>query len=71
MGEMSLELRDITQAYSQAQSTLKRVILAALPMELEGRYPANTILRVIRPLYGLQRPEFTGLLHTRGTTSTS
>ena len=52
-GDTTLDLRDITQAYPQAQSTLKRVILAYLPKELEGKYPANTIIRVIRPLYGI------------------
>ena len=50
---MSLALRDITQAYPQAQSTLQRLILAHLPKELEGKYPSGTIIRVIRPLYGV------------------
>jgi hypothetical protein len=50
---MSVELRDITQAYPQAQTTLKRTILAHLPTELVHRYPEGTLLHVIKPLYGI------------------
>ncbi|KAF1935534.1 hypothetical protein EJ02DRAFT_123662 [Clathrospora elynae] len=50
---MSMELRDITQAYPQAQTNLKRTILAHLPTELVSRYPVGTLLRVIKPLYGI------------------
>ncbi|KAF7565969.1 hypothetical protein PtrM4_054030 [Pyrenophora tritici-repentis] len=50
---MSVELRDITQAYPQAQTTLKRTILAHLPTELVHRYPRGTLLHVIKPLYGI------------------
>jgi hypothetical protein len=50
---MSVELRDITQAYPQAQTTLKRTILAHLPTELVTRYPKDTLLHVIKPLYGI------------------
>jgi len=50
---MSVELRDITQAYPQAQTTLKRTILAYLPTELIPRYPKGTLLHVIKPLYGI------------------
>lgn len=51
--EMSLELRDITQAYPQAQTNLFRTILAHLPYELQTKYPEGTIIRVIKPLYGI------------------
>ncbi|KAF7566074.1 hypothetical protein PtrM4_143940 [Pyrenophora tritici-repentis] len=50
---MNIELRDITQAYPQAQTTLKRTILAHLPTELVHRYPEGTLLHVIKPLYGI------------------
>ncbi|KAK1917078.1 hypothetical protein P3342_001660 [Pyrenophora teres f. teres] len=50
---MSVKLRDITQAYPQAQTALKRTILAHLPAELEHRYPRGTLLHVIKPLYGI------------------
>jgi hypothetical protein len=50
---MSVELRDITQAYPQAQTDLKRTILAHLPTELVHRYPKGTLLHVIKPLYGI------------------
>ncbi|KAF7570471.1 hypothetical protein PtrM4_104730 [Pyrenophora tritici-repentis] len=50
---MNIELRDITQAYPQAQTTLKRTILAHLPTELVPRYPRGTLLHVIKPLYGI------------------
>lgn len=48
---ISVELRDITQAYSQAQTTLKQTILAYLPTELMPRYLKDTLLHVIKPLY--------------------
>ncbi|KAF1934523.1 hypothetical protein EJ02DRAFT_203408, partial [Clathrospora elynae] len=50
---MTIELRDITQAYPQAQTNLKRTILAHLPTELVSRYPEGTLLHVIKPLYGI------------------
>ena len=50
---MSIEIRDITQAYPQAQTSLKRTILAHLPTELISRYPKGTLLHVIKPLYGI------------------
>ena len=50
---MTLTLRDITQAYPQAQTDLFRVVLADLPAELKQKYPENTIIRVIKPLYGI------------------
>ncbi|KAK1916420.1 hypothetical protein P3342_004239 [Pyrenophora teres f. teres] len=50
---MSIELRDITQAYPQAQTNLQRTILAHLPSELVSKYPEGTLLHVIKPLYGI------------------
>ncbi|KAF1937548.1 hypothetical protein EJ02DRAFT_426510 [Clathrospora elynae] len=50
---MTIELRNITQAYPQAQTNLKRTILARLPTELVSRYPEGTLLHVIKPLYGI------------------
>lgn len=50
---MSVELRDITQAYPQAQTELFRTVLAHLPKELITKYPEGTIIRVIKPLYGI------------------
>ena len=50
---MLVELRDITQAYPQAQTELFRTILAHLPKELVTKYPEGTIIRVIKPLYGI------------------
>jgi hypothetical protein len=50
---MTVQLRDITQAYPQAQTNLKRTILAHLPTELVSRYPEGTLLHVIKPLYGI------------------
>ncbi|KAM4057697.1 polyprotein [Hirsutella rhossiliensis] len=46
-------IRDITMAYTQSQTKLARVILAALPQELKRRYPEGTILRIVKPLYGI------------------
>ena len=50
---MSVELRDITQAYPQAQTELFRTVLAHLPKELETKYSEGTIMRIIKPLYGI------------------
>jgi hypothetical protein len=50
---MTLSLRDITQAYPQSKTELNRVVLAQLPKELVPRYPKDTILRLINPLYGI------------------
>jgi hypothetical protein len=48
-----VELRDVTQAYPQSKSKLFREILARLPTELQPRYPPRTIMRVVKPLYGI------------------
>lgn len=50
---MTLFSRDITQAYVQATSTLARVILAELPISIRHLYPEGTIMKVIKPLYGI------------------
>jgi hypothetical protein len=50
---MTVQLRDITQAYPQAQTNLQRTILAQLPSELVPKYPEGTLLHVIKPLYGI------------------
>ena len=50
---MRVLLRDITQAYPQSQTDLARTILADLPRETRTKYPEGTIIRVIRPLYGI------------------
>lgn len=47
------ELRDITQAYTQSVDMLARAIFVRLPIELKSKYPEGTILRVVRPLYGV------------------
>jgi len=46
-------LRDITQAYTQSVTGLTRVVYIRLPVELKDRYPEGTILKVMKPLYGL------------------
>lgn len=50
---MHLWLRDITQAYTQSDDSLQRTIIADLPTQLKDSYPANTIMVVIKPLYGI------------------
>ena len=52
---MSIELRNITQAYLQAQTNLKRTILAYLPTKLTSRYLEGTLLYVIKPLYRIAK----------------
>jgi len=46
-------LRDITQAYLQSTTTLNRKIVARLPKELSGHYSKDTIMVVVKPLYGI------------------
>ena len=50
---MEVMIRDITQAYTQSKTPLNRVILAHLPAELKSKYPEGTILRIVKPLYGI------------------
>jgi len=50
---MQLALRDITMAYTQAESKLQRLIIAQLPVELQEKYPEGTVLHVVKPLYGI------------------
>lgn len=46
-------LRDITQAYVQSETALNRTILAHLPAQIKHMHPQGTVMRVIKPLYGL------------------
>ena len=46
-------LRDITQAYTQSESVLKRLVCANLPKELRDQYPEDYIMVVLKPLYGV------------------
>lgn len=48
----TMELRDVTQAYTQSKSPLARTILARLPKELAAKHPPGTIVRLVKPLYG-------------------
>lgn len=49
----SISLRNITQAYVQSAIALNRVIFAQLPKEIAHKHPASTIIKVIKPLYGI------------------
>ncbi|KAJ6019518.1 hypothetical protein N7522_001585 [Penicillium canescens] len=49
---ISLSIRDITQAYVQSTTSLNRLILAHLPKEIKSKFPAGTIMVVRKPLYG-------------------
>jgi len=51
--DASLWLRDITQAYVQSTTRLNRTILARLLIQLQHQYPPDTIMVVIKPLYGI------------------
>jgi hypothetical protein len=46
-------LRDITQAYVQSTTSLNRLILARPPKEIQHMYSPNTIMVVLKPLYGI------------------
>jgi hypothetical protein len=60
---MTVELRDILQAYVQSNSMLTREFLMRLPIELKDKYPEGTILCVMKPLYGIAEAGLTGLPH--------
>lgn len=51
--DMSMQLRDITQAYVQSETPLNRLILAQLPSQIRDDYPEGTIMRILKPLYGI------------------
>lgn len=53
--EMTIMLRDITQAYNQSKTKLNCIIICHLPMELKRKYPEDIILHVVKPLYGLAK----------------
>ena len=48
-----LALRDITQAYLQSKQPLQREIYARIPKEVSHMYPPQTIMRIVKPLYGI------------------
>ena len=50
---MAVYLRDITQAYTQSETRLQRLILAYLPEQIRHQYPEDTIMVVLKPLYGI------------------
>uniref|UniRef100_A0A8H7N3T3 Integrase catalytic domain-containing protein n=1 Tax=Bionectria ochroleuca TaxID=29856 RepID=A0A8H7N3T3_BIOOC len=52
-GDHILTGRDITQAYPQSETDLQRAIYARLPELLEQSYPEGTVMRIIKPLYGI------------------
>lgn len=51
--KFKLYLRDITQAYTQSQSELARDVWAYLPLKIRHLHPPGTIMRVVKPLYGI------------------
>jgi hypothetical protein len=48
-----IKLCNITQAYPQSVTKLAKNIYATLPKKLQAKYPSDTIVRVIRPFYGI------------------
>jgi hypothetical protein len=50
---MSVYLRDITQAYTQSETQLRRLILAQLPVQIRDQYPSDTVMIILKPLYGI------------------
>lgn len=51
--DVTLNLRDITQAYIQSSTNLQRIVLLELPKELKDKYPPGTVMWCIKPLYGI------------------
>lgn len=50
---MIVWIRDISQAYPQAQTDLQRTIIARIPPQIRDKYPPGTVMTVIKPLYGI------------------
>ena len=51
--KLDIWIRDVKQAYTQSKTDLVRPILARLPEQIRHRHPEGTILRIIKPLYGI------------------
>jgi hypothetical protein len=51
--KIRLWLKDVTQAYTQADIALQRLILARLPEELQKQYPDGIIMVVVKLLYDM------------------
>lgn len=52
-GRCNLYLCDMTQAYVQSKSEINRKIFARPPKEIADTLPPGTIMRIIKPLYGI------------------
>ncbi|EED11957.1 hypothetical protein TSTA_000350 [Talaromyces stipitatus ATCC 10500] len=51
--DMVVEIRDITQVYTQAKTKLQRIIVTNLSKEIRGKYPPGSLLLVEGALYGI------------------
>lgn len=54
---MLIWMRDITQAYVQSQTTLKRNVLSYLSIQIRNHYPENTIMVTKKLLDGIAEAE--------------
>ncbi|EED23139.1 hypothetical protein TSTA_065920 [Talaromyces stipitatus ATCC 10500] len=52
---MVVKIQNITQAYTQAKTKLERLIIANLPIEMQDKYPPDSLLLVEGPLYGIPK----------------
>lgn len=50
---IEMSLRNVTQAYTQSETLLNRLILANLPKEICQLHSPGTIIVIRRPLYGI------------------
>ena len=48
-----LYLRDVSQAYVQSTTNLNRDIFATPPKEIAHTFPPGTVMRIMKPLYGI------------------
>lgn len=51
--KMGLWVRDISQAYTQSTSLLNRKFYANIPEKFRKKYPKDSILVILKPLYGI------------------
>ncbi|KHJ30532.1 hypothetical protein EV44_g3546 [Erysiphe necator] len=51
--DLSLHLRDVSQAYVQSTTKLSREIFAKPPKEIQDNLPTNSVLKIKKPLYGI------------------
>jgi hypothetical protein len=51
--EYNLYLKDVSQAYVQSSTSLAKTIFAYPPREIRKTLPSDTVLHIVKALYGI------------------